>query len=54
MIGDYELFKIRWLLTMNIFVGEDKDLKFFSRLTGNQCRETSMGEIWSLILDLVR
>ena len=30
VIGDYELFKIRERLTMNIFVGEDKDFKFYS------------------------
>ena len=34
MIGYYEFFKKRWCLTMNKFVGEDKNLKFHSRFNG--------------------
>ena len=38
---------------MNIFVGEDKDFKFFSEVTWEPVQRNQYGGIWSLVLDLV-
>ena len=39
----YELFKIGWCLTMNSFVGEDKDFNFYSEFNLEMVQRSQYG-----------